>query len=98
MTNDTTTIEITTEQRDALVARKQHDREPYHEVVARLLDGSDGTPPADHIDIDELIDAIGAEVGGPTVDDSEIAREVARQIDYAQLGKKVADEVEARLP
>lgn len=39
---DTTTIEITEAQRDALKARKEHDRESYKAVVGRLLSGADG--------------------------------------------------------
>ena len=39
---DTTTIEITEDQRDQLKARKQHDREGYKDVIARLL-GDDKT-------------------------------------------------------
>lgn len=46
---------------------------------------------------DLLVDTIGAEAGGPAVDDSEIAREVARQLDYTALADKVADEVVGRL-
>jgi len=45
----------------------------------------------------DILDTIGAEVGGPAVDDSEIAREVARQIDYAQLAGEVAKELEGRM-
>lgn len=44
-----------------------------------------------------IIETIGAEVGGASVDDGELAREVARQIDYAALADRVADELEARL-
>ena len=40
---DTTTIEITEDQRDKLKARKQHDREGYKDVIARLLGGDETT-------------------------------------------------------
>lgn len=36
---DTTTINITTDQKDRLDERKRHDREPYKDVMERLLDG-----------------------------------------------------------
>ena len=39
MTDDTTTIEITEDQRDELKALKRHDRESYKSVIDRLLDG-----------------------------------------------------------
>ena len=41
MTDDTTTIEITEEQRDELKALKAHDRESYKSVIDRLLSTSD---------------------------------------------------------
>ena len=40
MTDDTTTIEITEEQRDELRERKRHQREGYKDVIARLLNGN----------------------------------------------------------
>jgi len=55
----------------------------------------------DDVDIEEmvveLLDTIGATAGGPAVDDSELAREVAAQIDYTELANKVADELEGRM-
>jgi hypothetical protein len=39
---ETTTIQITTEQRDALAARKTYDNEPMKAVIGRLLE-SEGT-------------------------------------------------------
>ena len=44
----------------------------------------------------ELVDELAAEAGGPQVDDSDIARAVVRQFDYAELANAVADELEAR--
>ena len=38
---DTTTIEITKDQKAELAALKQHARESYKTVIQRLLDGSD---------------------------------------------------------
>jgi len=45
---------------------------------------------------DILVDELAAEAGGPQVDDSDIARAVVRQFDYAELANAVADELEAR--
>jgi hypothetical protein len=48
-------------------------------------------------DVERLIDTIAAEADGQgRVDDSELAREVARQMDYGELANAVADELEAR--
>lgn len=41
----------------------------------------------------DIVDEIGAKAGGPHVDDSEIAREVARQLDYDHLAQLVAEKV-----
>ena len=41
MTDDTTTIEITEDQRDELKALKAHDRESYKAVIGRLLESTD---------------------------------------------------------
>jgi hypothetical protein len=49
------------------------------------------------VDVDALIDELGAQAGGPQVDDTDIAREVVRQFDYAELAKAVGDELEGRL-
>lgn len=55
-----------------------------------------GTAP-ERIDADALIDELGAAAGGPQVDDSEIAAAVVRQFDYAELSKRVADELQGRM-
>ena len=39
MSNDTTTISITTEQKAQLDEKKQHERESYKSVIGRLLEG-----------------------------------------------------------
>jgi len=41
--------------------------------------------------------AVAAEPEGGMVDDTELAREVSRQVDYAELATKVADELEGRM-
>jgi hypothetical protein len=49
--SETTTIQVTTDQRDELMARKTYDDEPIKSVIARLLaeesgGASDGVPSA----------------------------------------------------
>jgi hypothetical protein len=44
-----------------------------------------------------LVDELGAAAGGPQVDDSDIAADVVRQFDYAELASRVADEIEGRM-
>jgi RNA polymerase-binding transcription factor DksA len=55
---DTTTIEITVEQRDALKARKKVPRESYQSVMDRLLADDD---PADETDADDADDTADLE-------------------------------------
>lgn len=45
--------------------------------------------------IGRLLD--GGELEKPELDTDELAREVSRQLDYAQLAGKVGDEIEGRL-
>ena len=58
MTNDTTTIEITEDQRDELKARKQHDREGYKDVITRLLGGDQTTGQDGYNKLQEQLDRI----------------------------------------
>lgn len=54
---DTTTIEITTEQKDALDDLKSHKREAYKSVIADLLNGYSRTKSDDSSDLSgELTD------------------------------------------
>ena len=59
MSDDTTTIEITEAQRDELKARKQHEREGYKDVLARLLTDRPDTEetPTQVVDVRELASA-----------------------------------------
>lgn len=50
---------------------------------------------AAHELMEEIASAAEPERG--MVDDSELAREVARQVDYSELAKQVADELEGRM-
>jgi hypothetical protein len=47
---DTTTIEIPAEQRDELQRLKAHDREPYYEVIDRLLHATNPSDKAADVD------------------------------------------------
>lgn len=68
--------------------------EALHEDAEFIVVNGD-IPPEQFVK--ELIDVLGAEVGGPQVDDSELAREVARRIDYAELANRTADELQGRM-
>lgn len=91
-----TTIQITKAQADELQARRTHDDESYKSVIARLLEGDSSAIDADEL-AGRIVDQIGATAGGPQVDDSEIAREVARQLDYAHIATKVSGQVVGEL-
>ena len=54
MTDDTTTIEITKEQRDELKALKAHSRESYKAVIGRLLEDDAGDVSGDPIGTNEF--------------------------------------------
>jgi hypothetical protein len=74
------------------------------EFLSVLLDYyEDGDVPADVTslsdeDIQEIINAVAAKADGEgRVDSDKLAREVARKLDYAELAKSVADELEGRM-
>lgn len=94
MSDYDTRIPVTAEGRD--IAREaKRDGETWDEYIRRCAE----EPPevTEHVDATELVDAIAAEADAQgRVGDSELAREVARQMDYAELANAVADELEAR--
>jgi len=94
MSDYDTRIPVTAEGRD--IAREaKRDGETWDEYIRRCAD----EPPevTELVDAEELVDAIAAEADGQgRVDNSDLAREVARQMDYAELANAVADELEAR--
>ena len=76
--------------------RDDHGHNGMDEAVSELLDKVEGEPEPitlDEATIEQLVDELGAAVGGPTVDNSNLAREVAARIDYAELARKTADNV-----
>ena len=76
--------------------RDEHGHNGMDGAVSELLDRVEGEPEPitlDEATIEQLVDELGAAVGGPGVDDSDIAREVAARIDYAELARKTADKV-----
>jgi hypothetical protein len=94
MTDYDTRIPVTAEGRD-LARESKRDGETWDEYIRRCAD----EPPevTELVNASELVDAIAAEADGQgRVDDSELAREVARQLDYGELANAVADELEQR--
>jgi len=99
---DTTTIEITEQQSDVLDELKDHPKESKKAVLQRLIDiynDEYSDPLVDDVGsvVDELVDELGAAAGGPQVDDSDVARAVVAQFDYAELASRTADELEGRM-
>ena len=86
---DKGTIRIPRDEFEKHNARRKENNQTWVEYL-------NGEAP-ERVDVDALIDDLGAAAGGPSVDDSEIAAAVVRQFDYAELSKRVADEVETRL-
>jgi len=78
--------------------RHNEQRQDMGLTWAAYIDGqAPGVPNGAEVDADDLAARIVDQVGGPQVDDSEIARTVARKLDYAELATQVADEVEGRM-
>ena len=80
--------------------RDEHGHNGMDGAVSELLDRVEGEPEPitlDEATIEQLVDELGAAGGGPTVDDSDIAREVAARIDYAELARKTADKIRSDL-
>ena len=80
--------------------RDEHGHNGMDEAVSELLDRVEGEPEPitlDEATIEQLVDELGAAVGGPAVDDSDLAREVALRIDYAELARKTADNIRSDL-
>jgi hypothetical protein len=69
---ETTTIQITTDQREALEARKLHDDESIKTVIARLLDTDDSA------DADEIADAVVADLRASLP--ADVAEELATEL------------------
>ena len=80
--------------------RDDHGHNGMDEAVSELLDRVEGEPEPitlDEATIEQLVDELGAAVGGPGVDNSNLAREVAARIDYAELARKTADNIRSDL-
>ena len=80
--------------------RDDHGHNGMDEAVSELLDRVEGEPEPitlDEATIEQLVDELGAAVGGTAVDDSNLAREVAARIDYAELARKTADNIRSDL-
>ena len=80
MQDNTTTIQIRLDQRDAMQDRKQHDRESYKAVLDRLLAESDAR---DDGNAEAIADAVAERVETVQLEASErrkIADEVTEQL------------------
>jgi len=80
MQDNTTTIQIRLDQRDALQDRKQHDRESYKAVLDRLLADGDAR---DDGNAEAIADAVAERVETVQLEASErrkIAEEVAGEL------------------
>jgi len=88
MAQDYTTIRVT-EAAKATAEESKRDDETWNDYIQRCTEN----PP----EIREYVEA-DATSDGSDMDADEIAEAVSRELDYAQLGNKVADEVEARMP
>lgn len=83
----------------------REDPRTYGDIMADGLDAKQEGEPLYEAGNDEpvdelatrIVDQIGSDVGGPQVDDSEIAREVAAQLDYVNLAEKTAEQVVGEL-
>jgi len=77
---------------DALVAGAERLNDDLDSDAQRFGETTDSDALAERI-----VDAIGSEVGGPAVGDSEMAASVARQLDYTHLADKVSEQVVSQL-
>lgn len=83
MSDDTTTIEITEEQRDELKALKKHDRESYKAVIGRLLSDADAVPAGDHMGAAEFNELLGRleDVESAAREATDAAQSVERSVE-----------------
>ena len=79
---------------------KRHNkhREKLGQTWAAYIDGQSlDLPNGAEVDAEDLatriVNHIGADVDGPQVDDSRIARAVAQELDYAHLADRVSEQV-----
>ena len=92
MSNDTTTISITTEQKAQLDEKKQHERESYKSVIGRMLEEDTETvgnlEPYDGEVPSEFFEATEADI-------DDAVKEILGRIDdlESQLPKKVVEEL-----
>ena len=77
---DTTTIEITDEQKDELAERKQHERESYKSVIARLLNEESCESGSGDVEPDEVAKQIKAEIDSLAFDGALTDDEAERLI------------------
>jgi len=73
MSQDTTTISITDEQKDELESLKQHERESFKAVVDRLLKGQTSAEPMQVVPIED--------VAGREVPQDQLNQDVMEQLE-----------------
>ena len=88
MAKDYTAIRVSTDAKEAAESAKR-DGETWDDYIRRCTEN----PP----EIREFVESANGDSVTSDVDPSELAREVSRQLDYAQLAGKVGDEIEGRL-
>jgi len=82
---DTTTIQITTEQRDKLQARKTYDDEPIKAVIGRLLENEEAARPGPDADIAGEVRELRRAISNDT------------EVDYAEIERRCEQAVESTL-
>ena len=88
MTKEYTAIRVSKQAKEQAEAAKR-DGETWDDYIRRCTEN----PP----EIREFVESANGDSVTSDVDPSELAREVSRQLDYAQLAGKVGDEIEGRL-
>ena len=89
MTGDTTTIEITEDQRDELKALKAHERESYKSVIGRLLESTDADATPDIPDPGDVLDWDGM---AAAYRETEEGKELLEQLDRIERAAATAEE------
>ena len=88
MAKEYTTIRVEQTAKDTAEEHKE-EGETWSDYIRRCTEN----PP----EVKEFVESANGDSVTSDVDPSEIAREVSRQLDYAQLAGKVGDEIEGRL-
>lgn len=98
MSDDWKTLRVPTEAWERAKEQKETNGRTWGEQIVRQDDDNEGRVLSENA-IAELVEEFGhaVEPEQGMVDDSKMAREVAAHIDYAELAKRTADELEGRM-